>query len=211
MRSVLHWWKRSPQQREARCRGGPAANSERPAGQRYSARLRELFAVFFVTTNIPRCGPGTSTVARPIRAPRATGAIIRAWTSAVSRSVARVPCGKFHVIFRRCVCLRVLAVVGVWFSIGTIRHRRWAPPLSYEVGPRIASAPPNGEVDEAFVRGEGYLVVVVDAATVVDPAVRRFDHPAAGLDDEAAAGFGPDTTSTVTPASVAAVVTACPV
>ena len=67
------------------------------------------------------------------------------------------------------------------------------------------------EVDEAFVRGGGYFVVPVNAAAVVDPVVGGFDHPAAGLDDEAVVGFGPDATVTVTPASLAAVVTAWPV
>jgi ABC-type arginine transport system ATPase subunit len=46
------------------------------------------------------------------------------------------------------------------------------------------------EGEEALVSGEGDLVVAVQAAAVVDPAVGAFDHPAAWLDDEAVAGFG---------------------
>jgi hypothetical protein len=43
---------------------------------------------------------------------------------------------------------------------------------------------------EAFVRGEGDLVVGVRAAAVVDAAVGGFDHSVGWMDDEAVAGFG---------------------
>ena len=39
------------------------------------------------------------------------------------------------------------------------------------------------------MRVEGGFVVAIEAAAVADPAVGAFDHPAAWLDDEAAAGF----------------------
>jgi hypothetical protein len=47
------------------------------------------------------------------------------------------------------------------------------------------------EVDEFFVCGQGGLVVAVDAAAVVDPAVGAIDDPAAGLDDQPVARFRP--------------------
>ncbi|MGH3961461.1 hypothetical protein [Mycobacterium sp.] len=63
------------------------------------------------------------------------------------------------------------------------------------------------EVYEAFVRGEGGFVVAVDAAAVVYSAVGGFDHPSSRLDDKPVAGLGPDTTSTLTPALLAAAAT----
>jgi hypothetical protein len=67
------------------------------------------------------------------------------------------------------------------------------------------------EEEESFVSVEGDVVVAGDAATMLDPAVGAFDHPARQLDDEPVAGFGQDTTSTVTPALVAASATGDPV
>jgi hypothetical protein len=64
--------------------------------------------------------------------------------------------------------------------------------------------------DEAFVSVEGDFVVTVQAAAMVDPAVGAFDHPASRLDENPQPGFGPDTTSTVTPALVAASATVDP-
>jgi len=45
--------------------------------------------------------------------------------------------------------------------------------------------------EESFVGVEGDFEVVVERAAVVDPAVGAFDHPAAWLDDEPAAGLWP--------------------
>jgi hypothetical protein len=54
--------------------------------------------------------------------------------------------------------------------------------------------------------------VAVDACSVVDLSVGGFGNPAAGVNGELGGpGFGPDTTSTVTPDWLAVVVTAWPV
>jgi hypothetical protein len=67
------------------------------------------------------------------------------------------------------------------------------------------------EGEESFVGLEGDLVVAVQSWAVVDSAVGGFDDPAASMDDEAASGFGPDATTTVTPALAVASATVWPV